>query len=521
MNKLYVFCFLMVSHFLMAQNVTITPSGITPAMSGTYPRLSYDQIRALPSPSIGDMAYDNTFKCLRTYNGSKWLCTWQNPSEPTPTVMPLLTAGGPVYNSFNNVANMTTDAAGNVYVTGAFERITDFGGVSKSIPGFGKGFFVAKYNKDGVLQWVKTGVGNGTDYASGSGIVVDASGSVFVTGFFLGVIDFEGVSRTSTSASNDIFLAKYSSSGALIWLQAVGGTGHDFGSGVAIDGVGDVYVTGSFRGTVSFSGVSRTSVGGSADVYVMKYGSVGALQWVQTAGGGSTDEGTGITVDAAGKVYLIGRFQGATNFGGFVLNSASGSGDVFFAKYDPVGVSWTWLQSVGGDGNDVGRSIGVDANGDVYVSGDFSSTVDFGGDTKTSSGNFDFFLAKYDSWGTNCYWVKTGGGVGSDYAYGMRVDALGDVYVTGSFWEVANFSGVTKTTRGRSDVFVVKYDTAGAIQWVQTVGGSRDDIGKGIAIGPLGSLYVAGEFSRTANFGGVSITATGGIDFFVLRMDNP
>ncbi|AXE17111.1 hypothetical protein DR864_04850 [Runella rosea] len=101
---------------LNAQNVTITPTGVTPSFN--YPRLTYDAILALSGPMEGDLAYDLTFKCLRVYNGSKWVCTLSNASDISPNITSIASAGGNGYDIGHSIA---VDNAGNVYITGQFE----------------------------------------------------------------------------------------------------------------------------------------------------------------------------------------------------------------------------------------------------------------------------------------------------------------------------------------------------------------------------------------------------------------
>jgi hypothetical protein len=142
-----------------AQNVTITPGGITPAMTGSYPRISYDAILALPNPAKGDMAFDMTFNCLRVYTGSKWICTYQSPSDPTPNIAALASAGG---TSSDVGFGIAVDGSGSVYVTGYYQGTATFGTTSKTSAGFSD-IFVAKYNSSGALQWVQSAGGTSDD----------------------------------------------------------------------------------------------------------------------------------------------------------------------------------------------------------------------------------------------------------------------------------------------------------------------------------------------------------------------
>jgi Beta-propeller repeat len=492
--------------WLQAQQVTITPNGITPTM--TYPRLTYDAMMALPSPVEGDLVYDLTFKCLRVYNGSKWVCTLtSSPIDPTPHIAAIATAGGSGYDTGTGVA---VDASGNVYVTGSYRGTATFGNTTSASAG-SDDIFVAKYNSSGSLQWVQSAGGANGDY--GRSIAVDAAGNVYVSGAYSGTATFGSVSITS-AGNIDIFVAKYNSSGSVQWVQSAGGLSVDQGSGIAVDASGNVYVTGYFVGTATFGSATKTSAG-SADIFAAKYNSSGSLQWVQSAGGLSADFGNGIAVDALGNVYVTGYYAGTAAFGSTNLVTAGGN-DMFAAKYSSSG-SLQWVQSAGGTGADFGNGIAVDASGNVYVTGSYWGTATFGITTRTSAGSDDVFVAMYNSSGS-LQWVQSAGGTSGDYGNGIRVAASGHVYVSGSYSDTATFESTSKTSAGISDIFAVKYNSSGSVQWVQSAGGLSVDYGNGIAVDASGHVYVTGNYVGTAAFGSVSKTSAGSNDVYLVRL---
>ncbi len=512
MNKnhfLSLFIFWLGVTDMAAQNVTILPSGITPALSSTYPRLTYDAMLALPSPLEGDIAYDMTFKCLRVFNGSKWVCT-NDPARTTPNMAAIASAGGASTDIGTAIA---VDATGNVYVTGYYAGTASFGGISRTSAG-NDDIFVAKYNNSGTIQWVQSAGGTGAE--SGIGIAVDAAGNVYVTGNYAGTANFGGISRTS-AGNYDVFVAKYNSSGTPQWVRSAGGTGTDYGAGIAVDAAGNVYVTGYYQGTASFGGISSTSAG-LYDIFVAEYNSSGTTQWVQSAGGIGSDQGNSITVDVAGNVYVTGFYVGSASFGGINKISA-GSYDVFVAKYNKNGVL-LWVQSAGGIGSDQGNSITVDVAGNVYVTGNYVGSANFGGINKISAGSADVFVAKYNSSGT-IQWVQSEGGIGNDQGNSIALDEAGNVYVTGFYVGTASFGGISSTSAGGAgaDVFVAKYNSSGTILGVQSGGGTPTDIGYGIAVDATGNVYVTGFYEGTASFGGISRTSAGYYDVFVVRLD--
>ncbi|WP_435355602.1 SBBP repeat-containing protein [Emticicia sp. SJ17W-69] len=509
--KKYLFSFCLtyvIFGYSSAQNVTILPSGISPTINGTYPRLSYDALIELPIPQVGDIAYDTTFLCLRVYNGSKWVCTYQNPSNSTPNMAAIVIEGG---TSLEAAKCIAVDASGYIYITGSFSGTAKFGATTKTSAGE-IDIFVAKYNKAGSLEWVQTA--GGTDYEEVKGITIDANGNIYITGYFGGTTTFD-VNTKTTSGGYDIFVAKYNNIGDLQWLQTAGGGDIDYGYDIAADVNGNVYVTGYFTGTAKFGTTTKTSPGGGdTDIFVVKYSTTGSYQWVQTVGDGADDFGLGIATDASGYVYVTGFFNGTATFGNTSKLSA-GQEDIFVVKYNDAG-SVQWVQTAGGTNIDRGVRITVDGNGNVYIIGNFSGTANFGATSKTSVGSRDIFVAKYNNVGT-LQWVNTAGGTNSISGNGIALDASGNVYLTGNFNGTATFGVTSKTSAGDYDIFVAKYSNAGSLQWVNTANGGS---GSGISTDASGNIYITGGFGGTVNFGATSKTSAGSSDIFVVRLQD-
>ncbi len=360
--------------------------------------------------------------------------------------------------------------------------------------------------------WSQSFGSTGSDH--GEGVAIDASGNVLVTGSFTGTVDFGGGGLVGAGGT-DIFLARYSATGVYQWSWRFGGTGSDAGTSVAVDASGNVFVTGSFTGTVDFGGGGLVSAGGT-DIFLAKYDADGTYQWSQRFGGTSTDVGYSVAADGAGNVFLTGFFNGTVDFGGGGLVSAGGN-DIFLAKYDSNGVH-QWSQRFGGAGGDFSTSIAVDGSGDVFMTGYFPGTVDFGGGGLVSAGGVDVFLAKYDASGVH-QWSQRFGGVNNDPGYAVAVDDAGNVMVTGYFGGSVDFGGGNLVSAGSGDVFVAKYDGSGTHQWSKRLGGTGSDTAYAIASDAAGNVFVTGSFSGTADFGGTPLVSAGGIDVFVAMYD--
>ncbi|MDP6902744.1 MAG: SBBP repeat-containing protein, partial [Acidimicrobiales bacterium] len=168
----------------------------------------------------------------------------------------------------------------------------------------------------------------------------------------------------------------------------------------------------------------------------------------------------------------------------------------------------------GGTGVDEGQSVAVDGSGNVYTTGYFQNTVDFGAGNVTSAGSFDVFVTKHNAAGAH-QWTTTLGGTTSDVGYGVAVDGSGNVHVSGYFSGTVNFGAGNVTSAGNYDVFVTKLNSSGAHQWTTTLGGTGTDVGYGVAVDGSGNVYTAGYFNGTVNFGAGNVTPAGNNDVFV------
>lgn len=284
---------------------------------------------------------------------------------------------------------IAVDVGGNVIVTGNFTQTSDFdpgaGTVNLSSGGVTSDVFVCKLDASGIFLWAKRwGVAGNQDF--GYAVGVDASGSVYTTGDFNGTVDFNpgaGTYTITSSGSYDGFISKLDASGNFLWVQRWGTAATiDRGHSVKCDG-------------------SNLYVGGRGDyAYAMKLNAgTGAFIWTKTLGS-SSDLVYGIAYDGSGNVYTTGSFIGTGDFdpGAGVYNlTAVGGQDIFFCKLDASG-NFLCAYNHGGSGADEGYGIAVDASNNVYTTGYFSNTVDFDPDATTYNltynGNFDIYITK-------------------------------------------------------------------------------------------------------------------------------
>lgn len=367
------------------------------------------------------------------------------------------------------------------------------------------------------FEWAKREGQAAYDY--GYGIATDNTGNIYVAGKYELNANFSGT-VLPIQGNHDIYVAKYSSTGALIWVRTAGGVDGDYAHALACDG-SYVYVAGEIEGygtTINFigSGITLTSKGIN-DIFLAKYDLNGNLLWAKQAGGFKNDEALGITYDNAGNVYVCGFFNKNATFETTTINGYGGN-DIFVAKYDKNGV-FQWVRKAGGSGRDEAKSIKCDAAGNVYVCGMYEDTSFFGSQFLVSpNGYVNSFIAKYKPDGTLA-WVRAGGGDYDDVGWALTIDNTNKIYVTGEFNAYAHFGNIALTTSGNADIFVASYDTLGNCLWAKKAGGPLIDRARGIGCDG-NNLYITGQFGLSANFGANTISGADSSEIVIAKINN-
>jgi hypothetical protein len=393
----------------------------------------------------------------------------------------------------NDIANsIALDAFGNLYLCGTYRYTVDFN------PGIGinnlstatlnsQDIFVLKLNSFGNYIWAKTIGGTGYINAAGTlndavsnayALQVDANANVFVTGGFLGNIDFNPSS--SIYAVNSPFVSH---------------------------------------------------------IFLLKLTSNGIFQWVKAMGENSMgEEAYGMTIDATGQIYLCGVFSGTMDFdpnlGVYWLSSAAYT-SAFVMKMDGNG-NFFWAAQLGGStGNDMAsaQAVSVSSDGSVYVCGRFSGSMDADPgslpyDMNAAGGN-DVFLCRIDA-NANFYWAAQTKGIAQEYVYGIGIDAADNPYLLGSFTGTCEFGTapdsyiLSSAQPNTQDIFLSRYSSQGSLLWAARFGGDANDQGNAMKITSDGKIYMTGYFSGTADFspgiGMYNQQAIGNIDIWIACM---
>ena len=297
------------------------------------------------------------------------------------------------------------------------------------------------------------------------------------------------------------------------WARQLIAGGGQVSNAAHVDKDGNCYATGFFGGPMVIDGTELNGAG-FGDAFLLKFTPDGDLDWAVESTSPGWDGGRAVTTDDDGNVYWTGRYEGAAVIAGATV-TAVGSNDVFTAKYDKDG-NPLWVRSIGGDDLDWGNGIAVDAQGNVWVVGQFVGPAVVGSETLGGGGGNDAFVLKYNGAG-DLLWALAGGGSAEDNGYDVVTDAAGNAYVCGNYTGAVNMFGQALTSAGASDCFFAKVKADGGIDWIKTIGASAADVAESVALLDNGNIAVAGYFTGpTCDVAGAAtLTGKGVADLFV------
>ena len=334
---------------------------------------------------------------------------------------------------------------GNLYLMSTYTdsiRIND-----KMYATSSKDVLFTSLDRNGKLLWSKPLKGKGN--YEGVDLAIDNKGNMYSIVTFSGVTEIGGKKYTSSS-DKDALLIRMDPKGNITWINQLTGLYDNIGISVETDEMGNVYFAGNFKGKVQIAG-GEYVVDGNSDIFLMKYGPDGKLKWVKRSKGEDVNRVSGMAVDDVGNVYLTGSFERYISFDAKRVSSASDK-DMFLVKYNPEG-DVEWLRyAAGGFAHDRGRNVGIDKNGNIYVTGTYTGSVTFIDLNLEGVDMRQLYIAKYSPEG-EVLTVQRSGGVGVENSL-FVVPTYYGVVTVGEFDDENTLTEVPMKSQGGRDIFI-------------------------------------------------------------------
>jgi hypothetical protein len=427
--------------------------------------------------------------------------------------------------------SVALDSFGNVYALGQFTETVDF----DPGPGFYNltsngehDIFISKLDSNGNFVWAKSIGGTKDDF--GRSIKLDEAGNIYIIGTFGDSVDFNPNPSIKyilkTKGMSDVFISKLDITGDFVLAKQVGSKRSEGAASIAIDKLGNIFITGTFNDTCDFDPGTRfynlISVNKyTYDFFILKLDIDGTFIWAKQIGGYSQS----LTLDKSNNIYVTGGFYRTSDFNPgtatyYLTSNADSNGnyysDIFILKLDTDG-DFVWAKKIGGIYSDVGRSISLDEQNNLYIIGEFASPTDFNPGSgifnlapkdydeilaQNQGGIINWFILKLNVLG-NYIWVKSNVSSVSSLA----LDKFNNIYITGAFEKTVDFDlgpRVHKITAMNSDAYISKLDSYGNFIWAKNIASNMESysLGLSIEIDKYGNIITSGIFKGVVDFDG-------------------
>jgi len=414
---------------------------------------------------------------------------------------------------FDNVSAIETDKNGNKYITGYFSGTTKFGSKSLTSDG-GVDIFVAKIDKTDKVKWVNQIGSTGNDDEIHD-LAVDGSGNVYVLGSYVtSIVVDDGMGGLQASNSTpDVFFVQYNSSGGVVdagnfgfsvamtarcigvsstgkayatgeynvassdpdvwvarlpfnnntpWVELIGGTDPEYVNALEVDASGNINIAGGFSGTIDlgdFSNNTMTATGAFDGFIISVSDDINLVSMVRIPGEDANSFSSIYDLAIEGTdIYIDGAFGGEISFAAIDLDAGATYVQTFYAKleYNTSAKSYAvvYADKIGGAGDCRPGATGFNSEGEMYVAGYFEATLKYGsGQSVTSNGDHDIYVAKMDEDGEIVYILSAGSDDNNDRAFAMNV--YKDVVTVGGFFTSdVSFSDIDVVSEGSGDIFM-------------------------------------------------------------------
>ncbi len=452
---------------------------------------------------------------------------------------------GLVGATFSNMMEMTTDADGNVILFGNFEGIANFdpkGSGMELDSGISEDFFLAKYENNGKLIWIKQFIAEGNAYEKNkaTGLMIDPNGYILISGAFANSLELDNENLQNATGNLNAFIAQFDTDGNLNWQHALKSDDKVEPFELGLDQQNNIILTGYFTGTTDFDpseNIASLSVEGdpfNRDAFILKLDNLGNFLWVKKIGSTANDEANSLTITSENDIVLTGYFSGMVDFDtdeneeSFLMST--GNVDIFLAKYDSDG-NYIFAKRYGSATTltvaEQGYAVVTDDDNSIYFAGVFREELildeSSSDGTLIGNGNSDAFLAKLNQDG-DFLWANCICGPEYEAAYDLSLGLQNDIYLIGHFGGILDFDPgdgtQLRSSNGGIDVFTTSYNrNDGSLTWAHTIGGdsSFGDSGRSVTVDNNGALYLAGSFYGELDFADETLNANNNRGIFFTR----
>jgi hypothetical protein len=377
---------------------------------------------------------------------------------------------------------IAADGAGGAYL-GGFTQ----GNLLGEINAGSSDAFIVRYDDAGAVLWARL-IGTAAQDQCNA-LARTGAGDLHFAGQTLGNL------YGPNSGSTDIVFARLGPTAIPVWARQIGTSAVDQAYGIAVDGIGNVFVCGETSGNL----LGETNAG-SNDAFLVKYDATGAFLWCRLLGTSAGETARGVAVDQFGDAYICGSTSGS--LGG----PSAGGSDIFVAKFEASGdLLWT-RQSGTSDLFESSSGVALDAAGNVLACGSTAGNLE----GEVNAGSSDAFVVKYDPDG-HPFWTRLLGSSAGEEAHSITIDAAGDALIAGS-----TGGTLAGPSAGGTDAFAAEFDTNGAHLWTRQLGSAGSDIARAIALDGLNRLSIGGR--TNGSLGG---PPAGGNDAFIAPLLRP
>lgn len=438
--------------------------------------------------------------------------------------------GGP---GFDQEPAICTDLLGNIFMSGitnSTAAIATTGAFQTTIGGMAD-LYLAKFDPSGTVLWSTYYGGNENEFGFGN-MACDNTGNVYINGYTTsttGIAAGTGAYDTTYGGLNDAYLAKFSTTGSLLWSTYYGGSASDVGTGVACDATGNIYMTGYTKSAsgIATAGASQPALAGDIDCFVAKFAGSGALLWATYLGGANRDQAFDVACDPIGNVYMTARTMSDTLIAtaGAYQTTHGGLIDALLAKFTPGG-TLSWATYYGGPNDDWSMRVTCDLFGGVFIAGwtwsDTCIATAGAYDTVFDGGAYDGYLAKFNTSGA-MQWATYFGGSNNDEVLGIVTDTAGYICVVGSTGSPSGIAtpGAYRTTISPGgSAYMAQFDYQGNKTYATYYGGTSSDAASdvvcyGTDIFMVGYTQSNNDIASSGTY--QTVYADGGSDCFLVK----